>query len=100
MEGNLFRANIIISFVFQDVFPVFPSAKYPNIVSMMTGTFAENHNVLDEEIYDSKSKRTISKNETVFWKSTRELGTIWVRKKNTLILVKRNTVNPGYYHSF
>lgn len=58
--------------------PIFPALKYPNIASLLTGVYAETHNVLDSVVFDKQEGRNIFRNESGFWNSTRDIGTIWV----------------------
>lgn len=61
------------------IIPEFPSLKYPNLASLLTGVYTENHNVLNSDsIFSVKMNRTIFRNETEFWAKTRSIGTIWV----------------------
>ena len=60
------------------VTPIFPALKYPNIASLLTGVYAENHNVLDSVVFDKTADANLYRNESGFWNSTREIGTIWV----------------------
>ena len=61
-----------------DVEPVFPAARFPNVASLATGTYADRHDVIDDsEVFDGQS--TVLRNETAFWAKARQIGTIWVR---------------------
>ncbi|XP_059094082.1 glycerophosphocholine choline phosphodiesterase ENPP6-like isoform X1 [Tigriopus californicus] len=60
------------------IIPEFPSLKYPNIASLLTGMYTENHNVLNSEsVFSVELNRTIFRNETQFWSKTKSIGTIW-----------------------
>jgi predicted AlkP superfamily pyrophosphatase or phosphodiesterase len=62
----------------RDVTPVFPSSYYPNIASILTGVYADRHNVLDTEVFSKETQSKLHSNDTEFWKSARDIGTIWV----------------------
>eukprot|EP00095_Tigriopus_kingsejongensis_P007450 snap_masked-scaffold403_size186359-processed-gene-0.34 protein:Tk07450 transcript:snap_masked-scaffold403_size186359-processed-gene-0.34-mRNA-1 annotation:"trna pseudouridine synthase 3" len=60
------------------VMPIFPAMKYPNLASLLTGVYSENHNVLNSDSYFSqKHQRLVFKNETAFWEGMTKMGTIW-----------------------
>ena len=63
-----------------DVAPVFPSSRFPNIASLLTGRYSESHDVIDSAVYSKESREKVYANETRFWDKTRSLGTIWVSK--------------------
>ena len=69
------------------VTPVFPALKYPNVASLLTGVYAERHNVLDSVVFDRKEGRNIFMNEAGFWNSTRDIKTIWVTIRVAIRLI-------------
>ncbi len=70
-----------------EVVPVFPSSRLPNLASLATGVYAENHGVLDDEEVtagdgeDQAMARVLRSNETEFWQTVKQLGTIWVKRR-------------------
>ena len=67
-----------------DVAPVFPSSRFPNIASLVTGRYAESHDVIDSAVYSKVEGEKLYANETRFWNKTRSLGTIWVSYKSNV----------------
>ena len=60
--------------------PVFPSSFAPNLASMATGAFPEEHDVIDDaEVFDHDLQRVVTREEMEFWAKAKSLGTIWVR---------------------
>ena len=61
-----------------DVAPVFPSSRFPNIASLITGRYSQSHDVIDSAVYSKADGEKVYANATRFWEKTRMLGTIWV----------------------
>ena len=66
--------------------PVFPSNKYANLASLLTGTYTEKHSILDEEYHSSKHDRILNVNQSDYWENVNELQTIWVIPIMSLLL--------------
>ena len=62
----------------KDILPVFPPLRYPNLASLITGAYPEKHNVLADSVFDEDGDKIFRSNDTEFWESVRNLGTIWV----------------------
>ncbi len=76
-KPNLDEYGQVGSYV-ADVEPVFPSSRYPNIASMLTGVYSDTHDVLDNEVYSKDDEAKLYSGDAEFWRTTRELRTIWV----------------------
>jgi len=64
--------------------PVFPSSFLPNVVSIGSGLFAENHGVLDNtEVYDPAANQRVNTSQASFWSQVQKWRTIWVRREVT-----------------
>ncbi len=73
--------------ILSELTPVFPSSRMPNLASLATGVYAENHGVLDgKEVYDKDQDKVMSVKEYDFWAQMKEVGTIWVRFQDCFAL--------------
>ena len=74
-----------------DIAPVFPSSRFPNLASLITGRYSQSHDVIDSAVYSKLEQKKLFANDTLFWNKTRSLGTIWVRQDYSKL--KKNLKN-------
>ncbi len=91
---NLLKLKLNGTYV-KKVRPVFPASRYPNLATLVTGVYTENHDVLDDEVFDRELGENIYKDQAVFWKKARQAGTIWVRTNLMLhsVIIIKDTPN-------
>lgn len=51
----------------RQMYPVFPSNTFPGHVSLATGTYPEQHGIIDNTFYDKKRRKVFDKREAFDW---------------------------------
>ena len=64
----------------KNISPEFPASRLPFLTSLATGTHAQEHGVLGNEVFDKESEKIwkVDEDSDLFWKKARELPNIWV----------------------
>ena len=62
----------------ENVYPVFPSSRLPNVASLITGLYSERHNVTADEVVDGDGNVLYDAKDERFWAEMRaKYETIW-----------------------